>query len=237
MKKLDSPIIVTGCPRSGTSIIAGMLGLCGAFTGKTPQPVKGESRSMGENKRIFTQAVLPYLLDVEIDPTGQWPIQYNDIPNMPPEICRQQVSTALHMYKYIDGPWLYKSNVASIMWKVWNEAFPNAKWIIVRRRTGDIVSSCMSTSYMQAFKDQENIEAIGTSTEQEAWIKWVRLYETFFIDMITAGLNCKIVWPERFIQGDYEQLHEIIDWVGLQWKPVVIDYINPKLWKGGGTLV
>lgn len=231
--KLTSPILVTGCPRSGTSIIAGMLELCGAFVGNAPQPVKDESRSMKENRRVYISAVLPYLLEAGIDPTGQHPIFYTDIPNMPAEIWRQQIATALSMDNYKEGPWLYKSNVASIMWKVWHEAFPNAKWIIVRRRTGDIVSSCLNTAYMKAFKDQSNIEAIGAETEHDAWIKWVRLYESFFIDMITAGLNCKIVWPERFVQGDYEQLHEIIDWTGLKWRPAVLDYLNPILWKEG----
>ncbi len=231
MKKLAAPIIITGCPRSGTSIIAGMLGLCGAFTGNTPKPVKDESRSMGENRRIYISAVLPYLLDAGIDPTGQYPIMYSGVPNMPPEYWERQISKALSMDKYTDGPWLYKSNVAAIMWRVWNDAFPNAKWIIVRRRTGDIVSSCLNTAYMKAFKEEQNRLAIGAETEHDAWIKWVRLYESFFIDMITAGLNCKIVWPERFIQNDYEQLHEIIDWTGLKWRPSVIEYINPKLWK------
>ena len=30
---VESPIIVTGCPRSGTSIVSGMLEICGALWG------------------------------------------------------------------------------------------------------------------------------------------------------------------------------------------------------------
>ena len=35
------------------------------------------------------------------------------------------------------GKWLYKSNTAALMWKVWSYAYPSVN--PVRRRTGDIV--------------------------------------------------------------------------------------------------
>jgi hypothetical protein len=46
-------------------------------------------------------------------------------------------------------PWMYKDTKMCQMWPVWNFAFPNARWIIVRRRTGDITQSCVKTAFMQ----------------------------------------------------------------------------------------
>ena len=149
------------------------------------------------------------------------------------------VTSALRKDGYKGGAWLYKGSTAALLWKAWFYAYPSAKWVIVRRRTGDIISSCLHTSYMKAFKNPESRAEIGAKTEQDAWTHWVRKYEEAFVGMITAGLNCKVVWPERFIQNDYQQLYEVIDWVGLEWKPAVLDYIDPKLWnkdnsRGGG---
>jgi len=49
--------------------------------------------------------------------------------------------------------------------------------------------------------------------------------------MITEGLNCKVVWPERMVQGNYQQMYETIEWLGLRWKSEVLTFIDPKLWK------
>ena len=48
--------------------------------------------------------------------------------------------------------------------------------------------------------------------------------------MIEAGLNCKVVWPERMVSGDYQQIHETLEWLGLKWNKEVINWIDPLLW-------
>jgi hypothetical protein len=226
----ESPIIVTGCPRSGTSIISGMLELCGAFTGTVTKPTKHETRSMGENRRIYEDVVKPFLQTMRADPAGQWPLcDSNNL--MIPIDWRDMVERVFKADGYTGGKWLYKSSNAAMLWRIWHFAYPTAKWIIVRRRTGDITSSCVQTAYMKAFKNPETCKEIGAETERDAWTYWVRKYEQTFVDMITEGLNCKVVWPERFLRGEYQQLYEIIDWVGLKWNPAVADYMDPKLWK------
>lgn len=227
---VDSPIIVTGCPRSGTSIISGMLEICGAFVGTAPKPVKNETRGMGENKVIYDSIVKPYIQDMRLDPAGQWPIIDPNRVLIPID-WEQMVDRAICKDGYTGGEWLYKGNTSALLWKVWSYAYPSAKWVIVRRRTGDIISACLQTAYMKAFKSPKYRAEIGAETEKDAWLFWVRKYEEAFVAMLTAGLNCKVVWPERLMQDDYRQLYEVIDWVGLEWDPSVVDYIDPKLWK------
>ena len=48
--------------------------------------------------------------------------------------------------------------------------------------------------------------------------------------MIEAGVNCKIVWPERMVRGDYYQMYEAMDWVGLPWNTKVLSVVDPLLW-------
>jgi hypothetical protein len=119
---------------------------------------------------------------------------------------------------YKRGAWMYKDSKIGLIWPVWNLAFPNAKWIIVRRRTGDVIQSCLKTGYMTAYENETG------------WLDWVHAYEKKFVEMIEAGVNCKQIWPERMIMGDFKQLYETIDWLGLTWRKEALDFIDPLLW-------
>jgi len=33
------------------------------------------------------------------------------------------------------------------------------------------------------------------------------------------------------VTGDYQQMYETIEWLGLEWKSEVLNFIDPKLWK------
>jgi hypothetical protein len=65
---------------------------------------------------------------------------------------------------------------------------------------------------------------------EEGWLEWVHEYEKRFVEMIQAGVNCKIIWPERMINGNLQQLYEVIEWLGLTWKKEALNHINPLLW-------
>jgi hypothetical protein len=129
-------------------------------------------------------------------------------------------------------PWFYKGAKMCQMWPVWNYAFPNAKWIIVRRKTSDIVRSCLHTGFMRAFSKKEIQDRVGAKDAREGWLWWVHRHEEYFVEMLQEGLNCKIIWPERMVNGDYQQMHELIDWLGLKWNNGIYNFIEPKLWRG-----
>ena len=227
---MQSPILITGAARSGTSLVAGTINLCGAFGGVMSGPNKNNAKGMFENSEIREKLVKPYLRNIGVDAMGQFPLPNIPKLNVPLE-WQSLVEAIFQRQGYKDGPWFYKGAKMALTWPVWHYAFPNAKWIIVRRRTGDIVNSCMKTSFMRAFTRKEMQQKVGAKTEAEGWIWWVRQHEKRFIEMIEAGLNVKIVWPERMVTGDYEQMYETMEWLGLPWKSEVLSFIDPKLWK------
>jgi len=174
---------------------------------------------MYENIAIKQNIDKGYLLDIHMDPKGQNPLpDTNKIPI--PQDWRRKVEDIIVREGYTEGPWFYKGARCCLVWPVWHYAYPNAKWVIVRRKTADIIHSCLNTSFMNAYNDREG------------WLEWVHHHEDCFVEMIKAGLNVKQVWPERLLRGNYEQMYELIDWLGLTWKSKeIMDFLEPKLWK------
>jgi len=203
------PILITGIPRSGTSMIAAAINVCGAFGGRMSR------RGMYNNDAIREDIVKPYMERMGADPEGQY--------NFPMDISipinwAEKVEEIILSQGYKEGNWMYKDSRSSLIWQTWAHAYPNAKWVIVRRKTPDVINSCMKTGYMNAYATE-----LG-------WLGMVHEYEKRFVEMITEGLNCKQIWPERMVQGNYDQLREVLDWLDLEWSEQALEYINPLLW-------
>ena len=222
INNIHNPILVTGAERSGSTIIAKIIQICGAFT--------GETTTMLENVGI-RQQVNSYYDQLQIPVQGQFPLPDTKQLLIPTQ-WKAGIDEILGGGGY-DGrrPWMYKNHRICQIWPVWNYAYPSARWIIVRRRSGDIVQSCIKTNFMQAFSEPIRQEAVGANNENEAWIWWVREHEKLFVEMIQAGVNCKVVWPERMVNGDYAQIYEMLEWLGLRWNDGIINKIDPMLWK------
>jgi hypothetical protein len=227
---MKEPILITGCARSGTSMVAGIIDLCGAFGGDMQGPNPYNQKGMYENLKIRSTIVRPYFQSLGVDPKAQYPLAETDNIVIPFN-WRERIINVMKEQGYKDGPWFYKCPKMCFNWPVWDYAFPNAKWIIVRRRTGDIIASCEKTAFMTAFNNVAVQKAIGVKSSAEGWKWWVHQHERHFREMLEAGLNCKIVWPERMVDGDYSQMYEMLEWLGLKWNSDIPKFIEPKLWK------
>ena len=230
IEKLPDPILITGCARSGTSMIAGAIHLCGAFGGVTVGPNRHNAKGMFENYRIREVVTKPYLRSLGVDPLGQYPLP-DAATLLIPNDWRGKVEQVFRDEGYKSGPLFYKGAKCCLFWPVWHHAFPNARWIIVRRHRQDIVTSCMKTGFMRAFRNTRIQKAVGAADEQEGWAWWVEQHLIRFREMQDAGLNCRVIWPEKMIQGDYQPLYETIEWLSLNWNSEVLSFIDPKLWK------
>lgn len=217
------PIIITGIPRSGASMIAGVVLRCGAFGGNM-----SNFKGVNENDAIKETLEKPYLASIWADEMGQYPLPEKHRIKIP-LTWKESVEEIMEREGYKNGEWFYKSSKACLLWEIWSNAYPRAKWIIVRRRTADIVDSCKKTGYMKAFKDENKQMAVGVESENDGWLWWVHEYEKRFVGMITEGLDCKVIYPGRLVYGDYSQLYEMLDWLRLKWHCKIFDYIDPLL--------
>ena len=230
MSQMPEPILITGAARSGTSLVAGIINLCGAFGGNMSGPNQNNAKGMFENAKIRNQMVKPYLRKIGMDPLGQYPLP--DVEKIPlPRWWKERIEGIIKEEGWERGSWMYKGAKMALVWPLWSYAFPDAKWIIVRRRTGDIIKSCLKTNFMQAFGKQQYRKAVGAETERDGWLWWVHQHEDRFYEMVTEGLNIKIVWPERMVSGDYQQMMETVEWLGLKWNSEALSFVDPRLWK------
>jgi len=206
--------------------------MSGAFGGNMSGPTRNNKKGMFENAYIRNQIVKPYLSSQNADRMGQYPLP--DVDNLDiPSNWKYQIQDVMKAEGYRDSsPWFYKGAKMCLVWPVWNYAFPDAKWIIVRRKTTDIINSCMRTGFMSRFNSTQFQKAVGANNAEEGWYWWVKQHEARFAEMIMAGLNVKQVWPERMVEGNYAQMKEMLEWLGL--KPnltQIMEFIEPKLWK------
>lgn len=222
-EKNISPILITGVERSGTTIVAKIIAMAGVWTGITDK--------MYENKSIKNLLSL-YYKTIEADPRGQYPLPDPEKIYIP-KTFSQDIYSCLNEDKFSGKePWLYKSSKISQTWKVWNQTFPEAKWIIVRRKPSDIVYSCTKTMFMNAFSSVDIQKEVGVVGEKAGWYWWVRQHEQLFAEMVKAGVNYKVVWPEDLVDGNYDSIKDILNWLNLPYDEETIKKdINPLLWK------
>lgn len=209
------PILVTGCARSGTSMVAGVINICGAFGGELAGPTPYNKKGMFENLRIKNELVKPYLRSIGADPMGQDPLP--DTSSLPIFMdWRTGIESIIIEQGYSSGLWFHKEAKACLIWPVWNFAFPKTDWIIVRRNTDDIIRSCLHTPFMRAFKNTDG------------WRRWVEHHIRCFREMEEANLNVMEVWPDPAQPLSFKNM---ISWLGLKWdEEKVTDFLDPSLY-------
>lgn len=211
------PILITGVERSGSTLIARIFEMCGVKAGICNNMYENIAIANLHNEILQNGELFPPTKGIKI------PVNWDDLVLQIYDIEKMGVN------------WMVKSSLLARYWPIWDYAFPDSKWIIVRRRTGDVIYSCEHTAYMRMFKEVENLVNVGVEDEHAGWLWWVHQYEDKFIEMIHNGLNCRTVWPDRMVFGNYEQMRETVEWLGLTWNPRVPSVISPLLEKSRRT--
>lgn len=219
------PILVTGAARSGTSMTAGVLVYSGAKGGDMFGPTRHNPRGMFENQMIREGLVKPYLRSIGADPMGQNPLPDMDRVHASAKDPAWVARWRGHIEGIMrvqgvgeDDAWCYKGAKMCLFWPVWAAAFPDAKWVLVRRTPADIVSSCMRTGFMRAYRTREG------------WEKWLSVHFDRFCEMRQA-LSLLEVWPEKVIGGAAEIYYNMAMWAGLRPPEGFIEnFVDPVLW-------
>jgi len=219
----NSPIIVTGCARSGTSLVAGVLHYCGAWIGKCTGPTKHNPRGQFENEFIRDELTKPFLRSMKADPMGQDPLpllDWQSVHMVQGVGWRNRVLEAMESQGYKgDQPWMFKGAKACLIWPIWQEAFPKAKWVVVRRPDEKIIDSCMRTSFMRK------------RATRESWQEWVDHHKVRWGQMLEAGINMREIWPLKNGIVDLGLFEALAYSLGLPWNESKVSaFVDPDLY-------
>lgn len=219
---LIHPILITGLPRSGTSLVTSIFEACGMWVGSyhvSPDNAKG----FYENTYIrdgFVKTLLWYNGDSMFGVPPLPPIMeiennlYND---------KNPIKQLLINDRWMgDKIWGYKDAKMLLMPYIWTGMFPKAKWIVVERNFQDTLKSIIN-SFMN-------------EGERRSVLEW----EQYMEDMINRisylefdlGINITRIFVDKIFEWDLSEIKQVIKSCDLTWnETAVAQRIDPTLWK------
>jgi hypothetical protein len=222
IKLSDSPIFILGLPRSSTSMIAGALKKAGAWTGTTISATPQNPKGFFEHAHIREQLIKKALVSLGCDPLGvrSLPLETAEFPG---GSLRNQVFKIIQQDGYRgDRPWLYKDAKLTLLWPMFLKAFPNARWVYVKRDTDSFIDSCLRTPFMNQH-----------STERAYWEDFAKSYLTRINALQASGANCFSISTPNIIAGEFSALKQLIGELELSYSEKKLrKFIAPEYWHG-----
>lgn len=207
------PILIAGPPRTGSTMLAGLLYHHGVWIGeaRVTKFKKTNSNIGAENTEIKN-----YLKDI-FNRHNNW----NRLPL--PEIGNTLVNDFKSKILSIvnsSSPWLVKTSGILYDFELWNEAFSNAKWLFPSRPFKDIMSSFNRHPKMKKRKHKKQYVL-------ELWRRRDELINKYQI-------NYKWVYPDEFMKGSNKHAREVIEFCDLKFDEGIFNnWIKPEMWNRG----
>jgi hypothetical protein len=199
------PIIITGPARSRTSMTTQILELCGLFLGDVIQTTAANPQKQLENHHIIKQIQKPHLKKYGFDPKGQNPLPpvgwYKSDPNRKNNVLDIMIKQGLEP----GMKWGFKDTKPCLDWRTWDDAFPNAHWIITERKDTDVIKSCMKTSFMSKYKDEKG------------WQKYIDEHKVRIEDMFNNLNQIYKLNTDDVVSYNFNKLEQIIKEISLNW--------------------
>lgn len=197
------PILVTGAPRSGTSLVSGLLATAGAWVGSTVPGGPANPKGFFENIELRENIVKKILRSADVDTLGVQSLPdsrtHLHYPNLAAHVLQ-----IIHRQGYTgNGPWLFKDAKLLLQWPLWRKAFPDARWVLVRRTAEDIVNSCLRTDFMRQH-----------SSDRDFWRAWVSHYEAAIESLKQSPVWYREIMPSDIVAGERQGLQTLIAELG-----------------------
>ena len=218
---INSPVLILGVPRSGTSLVTGLLALNGLWVGRTMPGDMSNPRGYFENVTLREQVNKGLLRQLGYDEFG--------VQKLPPATglpraagLRKLVFSTINGEGY-DGrqPWGFKDPKLTLTWPIWHQEFPNARWIIVRRPTNSVIQSCLRTPFMRRH-----------SADPKFWRRFVAEYDQRLDRMQSAGLWLRRIRASEIIDGQLDRIAALAKDLGLDWnQDFAQEFVDRQLWR------
>lgn len=193
-----TPILIASPKRSGTTLIAWLLHLHGVWIGKA-----GVTKAPETNPQVGTEntAVKDYLKLVSGVPSD----------------FREQIESRVKS----DRPWLVKTPQNLYKREAWLTHYPEARWVLPKRKIGDVVDSFMRHPGMKGDRDQFYHRVADQQALQYA-----------------VACRAKHHWVDvdRLANTDEEEGRKLVEFCGVGPLNTKLfhEWVNPERWHGTG---
>jgi hypothetical protein len=208
-------ILLTGIPRSRTSLTAAIFEACGAnFGPKDDQIGPHPTNILGffESQAARDQLQRPYFRKIGKDPLGRRPLPKAQDIIIEPD-WRER------FFRAVPGATAHKECKIILYWEQWHDAFPDAKWVLIRRIRDEIMESVTKrTPFMRGKLTQAQYE------------KWIDHH----LDRIEQIKNCaNLSWVEietgDLMRGRFSDIRNAVEFSGLKWNINTRSLIRPDV--------
>jgi len=209
MRWADSPILITGFPRSGTAWLAGVIASCGAFGGKWVGRALEDGVGNRMEHLVIQKRVVEECLRVRQLQSGfsnlPSPEAFARSPTLRPSVIWGQVQAILanDNYDSSKGPWFYKDSRLVTCWPEWESAFRGAHWFLAYRDLDSIADALVKTGHI--FKDEG--EASG----------WVDSFSDLAEGLAKYGHHVWQIDMDAAIGGNLTEVRKAVEMAGLPW--------------------
>lgn len=216
----ELPVFILGPMRSGTSLIASILQECGLWLGTSIPPSPANPKGFFEN-RYFKQRVTKRLLSsIGADPSG--------IDPLPPPGARARLPGLKSKTRgwleregwHDDVPWGAKDPKLSLIWETLAEAFPGARWVVVRRRLDEIARSCVQSSFLQNRRKSEDY-----------WRSLAAAYVDRIAPLVALQRNVFEADSGDVVEGQWAAIQTCVEGLDLRWNAErIAPLVDRHLW-------
>lgn len=210
-------ILITGIPRSRTSLTAAIFEKCGAEFGKNLKK-PNEHNPLGYYEDM---AIIKGLVNPHWEKMGFHPLDRTNMPTKEDVIIDPEWKKKTQR---IMGKLKHKTAIKEpkmcLYWEQWHDAFPEAKWVIVRRPRAEVLESIRNrTPWMRGTFSRQN---------RAAHIQLYIDHHLRRIDELKAEGAYFEIHTENFLACDWSEIQKCVEWCGLKWNEQAKELVNPK---------
>lgn len=203
------PILVAAPPRSGTSMISGLLYHHGVQVGE--YRVNKDNPKGGFENTHIKKLVKDQLKKngYDLNPIYTQPTTFQDDP--------QFRENALKFIPDPTKPWLFKEFRILMTWPLWYKYFPNSIYVLNRRNIQDNLKS---------MQNHRVISKRGSTRALRFWIEWARERQE------EIAKYCLHVWADvdKIWAGDLSEAKKVVEACGLEFdERTTKEWIEPSL--------
>jgi len=190
----QDPILIATPPRSGTTMVAGLLHLHGVWVGRART-----TRYPGTNSDFGSENIdIKNIFKKKASEVGyqNWNTPFPDF-----GVC-SELKDKIERFVPNDTPWLVKTSWCLIFWKFWVISYPDARWLFLTRDTLKILDSMNRHPGMRKHPDHQKHQYISHLLCKASDVIDLNPYYTF-VD-VEAIADC-----------DKEEVDRVLGFVGL----------------------